>query len=65
MNGFVIAVGSYVKSLTDYAVATGKKIGKVEVDKNGTACKVPVATEYISKMKAKGTLGKKKKTVKC
>jgi 3-methyladenine DNA glycosylase AlkD len=65
MNGFVIAAGSYVKALTDHAIATAKKIGKVEVDKNGTACKVPVATEYISKMKAKGTLGTKKKTVKC
>ena len=65
MNGFVIAVGSYVKVLSEHAISTAKKIGKVEVDKNGTACRVPVATEYISKMKAKGTLGKKKKTVKC
>jgi 3-methyladenine DNA glycosylase AlkD len=65
MNAFVIAVGSYVKALTEHAIATAKKFGKVEVDKNGTACKVPVATEYISKMKAKGTLGTKKKTVKC
>jgi 3-methyladenine DNA glycosylase AlkD len=65
MNGFVIAVGSYVKVLSEHAISTAKIIGKVEVDKNGTACKVPVATEYISKMKAKGTLGKKKKTVKC
>ena len=65
MNGFVIAVGSYVKSLTEYATTIAKNIVKVEVDKNGTACKVPDATEYISKMKTKGTLGKKKKKVKC
>jgi 3-methyladenine DNA glycosylase AlkD len=65
MNGFVIAVGSYVTALTDYALATAKKMGTVEVNKNGTACKVPIASEYILKTKAKGTLGKKKKTVKC
>ncbi len=65
MNGFVIAVGAYVKALSEHAMATAKKIGKVEVDKNGTACKVPDAGEYITKTKARGSLEKKKKTVKC
>src|SRR5947209_8044846 len=41
MNGFVIAVGSYVTALTDVALQTGAKIGPVTVDMGGTACKVP------------------------
>jgi 3-methyladenine DNA glycosylase AlkD len=65
MNGFVIAVGSYVKPLTAKARAVGEHIGKVHVDMGGTACKVPLATEYIAKVEAAGKLGAKRKTVKC
>ena len=65
MNGFLISVGSFVPPLTADALAAAKKIGRVSVDMNGTACLVPDASEYIQKVKAKGTLGKKKKTVKC
>jgi len=65
MNGFVIGVGGYIKDLTKEAVDTAKKIGDVYVDMDGTACKVPAATDYIKKMEAKGNIGKKKKTVKC
>ena len=65
MNAFVIAVGSNIKSLTKAATATAKKIGKVEVDMGGTACKVPLATEYIQKVADRGTLGKKRKTARC
>ena len=65
MNGFLIAVGSYVAPLTGDAVATAKSIGAVMVEKEGTACKIPDAAEYILKVKNKGALGKKKKTVKC
>jgi len=65
MNGFIIAVGVYVTDLTGNAIATAKKIGIINVDMNGTACKIPNATEYILKIKEKGALGKKKKTVKC
>lgn len=65
MNGFVIAVGSYVKPLLKQAQATAKKIGKVEVDMGGTACKVPLATEYIATIEKMGRVGKKRKTVKC
>ena len=65
MNGFVIGVGSYVKELSDLAIETGKKIGDVTVDVGNTACKVPFAPDYINKVKAKGYLGKKRKTVKC
>jgi 3-methyladenine DNA glycosylase AlkD len=65
MNGFVIAVGSYVAPLTDLALKTAAQIGAVSVDMGGTACKVPYAPDYIQKVKARGALGKKRKTVKC
>jgi 3-methyladenine DNA glycosylase AlkD len=65
MNGFLIAVGIYVTPLSDDAIATAKSIGSIMVEKEGTACKVPDAVEYIMKAKNKGALGKKKKTVKC
>jgi 3-methyladenine DNA glycosylase AlkD len=65
MNGFVISVGSYVTALTVEAMTTAKKIGTITVDMNGTACKVPDAGDYILKIKERGSLGKKKKTVKC
>ena len=65
MNGFVIAVGGYVKSLAKEAKATAKKLGKVEVDMQGTSCKVPLATEYIAKMEASGRAGKKRKSIRC
>lgn len=65
MNGFVIAVGSYVAPLNKQAKATAKKLGKVEVDMNGTSCKVPLAAEYIAKVEKAGRTGKKRKTVKC
>jgi len=65
MNGFVIAVGGYVKPLSKKARATATKIGKVEVDMGDTACKVPLAMEYIEKMEASGRAFKKRKTIKC
>jgi 3-methyladenine DNA glycosylase AlkD len=65
MNGFVIAIGSYVKSLTDLAMRTAKKIGRVSVDMGGTACKVPNAAEYIEMVRKRGNVGKKRKTAKC
>lgn len=65
MNGFVIAAGSYVAALTDEATALGRRIGPVKVDMDGTACKVPDAPAYIAKSIERGSLGKKKKTMKC
>jgi 3-methyladenine DNA glycosylase AlkD len=65
MNSFVITVGSYIAELTDEAIAAAKKMGKVTVNMDGTACKVPDAIEYINKLRDKGTIGKKKKAVKC
>jgi 3-methyladenine DNA glycosylase AlkD len=65
MNGFVISVGSYVTALTGEAMTIAKKIGTITIEMNGTACKVPDAGDYILKIKERGNLGKKKKTVKC
>jgi len=65
MNNFIISVGSYVAPLSEKAIAVAKAIGPVTVIKEGTACKTPAAVEYIEKAKSRGSLGKKKKTVKC
>ncbi len=65
MNGFIIGLGSFYTPMTEDAIKTAKEIGAVMVDMNGTACKVPYAVEYIDKVKKKGYLGKKRKTVKC
>lgn len=64
MNGFVIAVGAYVQPLADEAMRTAEAIGKVQVQLVGS-CKIPFAPEYIKKSHARGTLGKKRKTVRC
>lgn len=65
MNSFVICVGSYVKPQSELALQTAAKIGPVSVDLGNTACKVPGAVEYIRKVEKRGTIGKKRKTVKC
>lgn len=65
MNGFVITVGGAVKSLSKQAQKVAKKIGKVEVNVGDTACKVPLATDYIQKVIDRGSLGKKRKSARC
>ncbi|MBL1213701.1 MAG: DNA alkylation repair protein [Ignavibacteriae bacterium] len=65
MNGFVIALGCYVEDLTIEALKTADKVGKVNVDMGGTACKVPAAREYIQKVKDKNRIGKKRKMARC
>jgi len=65
MNMFVVVVGSYIADLYDEAVAVAEAIGKVHVDVGQTACKVPLATEYIAKVEAAGKLGAKRKTCIC
>ena len=65
MNGFVLAVGGGVSSLTDHAMKAAKKIGKVTVNMGETACKVPFVPDYLEKMKDKNRIGKKKKTCRC
>jgi len=65
MNGFVIAVGSYVKPLLKDAKRAAKAIGVVSVDAGETACRVPLATQMIQKVDSAGRVGRKRKTVKC
>ncbi|MEO8672151.1 MAG: DNA alkylation repair protein [Tahibacter sp.] len=64
MNGFIINVGAYVKTLNKIALATAKEIGPVTVDLVG-ACKLSFAPDQIKKMEARGTLNKKRKSAKC
>ncbi len=65
MNNFVIACGSYVAPLGDKALAAARKIGKVEIDLAGTACKVPEAESYILKARRGAPIAPKRKTVRC
>ncbi len=65
MNGFVISVGAYVTELSEEAKHVADYIGKVQVDVGNTACKVPLATEYIKKIEIKNRVGMKRKTCIC
>jgi 3-methyladenine DNA glycosylase AlkD len=65
MNGFLIAVGSYVKPLTDLAIETGEQIGPVEADLGDNSCEFFHAPDYIRKVQERGTIGKKRKTMRC
>jgi 3-methyladenine DNA glycosylase AlkD len=65
MNNFVIAIASSVKPLLAKAKAVAKKIGSVAVDMGDTACRVPLATDYIQKIESLGRIGMKRKTMKC
>jgi 3-methyladenine DNA glycosylase AlkD len=64
MNGFVIAVGCYVKPLHKLAVETARGIGEVAMDLVGD-CQVPFAPDYIKKFAARSPIGKKRKSPKC
>ncbi|PYJ08426.1 MAG: DNA alkylation repair protein [Verrucomicrobia bacterium] len=65
MNSFVIAVGSFVKPLSDAAIELGEKIGPVSIDVGKTACQVPFAPDQIRKIQKRGAIGKKRKSAKC
>ena len=65
MNGFIIAVGSYVKPLLKQAKAAAAKVGAVQVEMGETACEVPLAKERIEKAEAEGRTGQKRKTIRC
>lgn len=65
MNSFVIAVGSYVRPLTETAIRLAEEIGPVMADLGNNSCQVPFAPEYIRKVENRGSLGKKRKTAKC
>lgn len=61
MNNFVISVGSYIPELTELAIKSSAKIGKVSVNMGGTSCKVPFASDYIAKVVKMNRVGKKRK----
>ena len=65
MNGFVIACGINVVPLTKIASQCAVEIGEISVLMGNTACKVPFAPDSIAEAVARGTVGKKRKTVKC
>ncbi|MDQ0890716.1 3-methyladenine DNA glycosylase AlkD [Paenibacillus sp. V4I9] len=65
MNTFVITVGAYCVPLFEAAMEVANEIGKVHVDVGQTACKVPLASEYIHKIESMGRVGKKKMTCIC
>lgn len=65
MNSFVIAVGSFVPSLTATALQIGEQIGAVSCDLGANNCQTPFAPDYIRKVQARGSIGKKRKSAKC
>jgi 3-methyladenine DNA glycosylase AlkD len=65
MNGFVIAVGTYVKPLLKQAKTSAREIGAVSVDVGDTTCNIPLATAYIEKIEVSGRVGRKRKTIRC
>lgn len=64
MNGFVISTGVFVPELREDAHRVAQEIGKVHVDVGDTACKVPLACDYIEKVLLRGE-PKKKKNLRC
>ena len=65
MNFFLIAVGTYVKPLTKYAIELGEKLGPIEIDTGDNDCKAPYIPDHIRKAEKRGTIGKKRKSAKC
>ena len=65
MNVFVIAVGSFIKELNEKAIKIAGQIGSVTVDMAGTACKVPLAKDYIQKVINMNKVGNKRKSARC
>lgn len=65
MNGFVIAVGTYVAPLAEDALQAARSIGVVDVDVGDTACKVPVAVDAITKARRGQPVAPKRKTARC
>lgn len=53
MNSALIAIGSRNPKLRRAAIATAKRIGKVDVDHGETGCQTPDAVAYINKVAAR------------
>lgn len=65
MNGFLIATGCGIAGLTDRVLEAAGKIGPLTADLGNNACQVPDAADFVSKVAARGGIGKKQKSVKC
>ena len=65
MNGFVIAVGSFVAPLKVEAITIAEQIGPVTANLGNNNCQMPYAPDYIRKVETMGRTGKKRKTAKC
>lgn len=65
MNNFVVSAGGYSIALNAQAEKAAVAMGAVQGEVAGTSCKIQPATEYITKMKARGTLGKRRKSPRC
>ncbi len=65
MNAFIIAVGTYVPSLTEDAITIAERMGPVTADLGNNACQVPYAPDYIRKVEKRGGIGRKRKSAKC
>ncbi len=65
MNSFIICCGTYVAPLGEKAIATARKIDRVEVDMGDTACQVPDAESYILKSRRGAPVAPKRKNTRC
>jgi hypothetical protein len=65
MNYYVIACGTFVAPLGGKAIATARKLGRVEVDVGDTDCKIPDAESYIMKSRRGAPIAPKRKTMRC
>ena len=54
-----------VAPLAAKAIATARKVGRVEIDMGDTACQVPEAESYILKCRRGAPIAPKRKTVRC
>ena len=61
MSMAVCAIGIWKSALTQTAIATALRIGRVEVDHGDTSCKTPDAAEYILKATNRETPSKRKR----
>jgi len=61
MNGFIIASGIYIPTLTLLSKEVSEYIGKVKVYMGKTSCKVPYAKKYIEKVESMNKIGFKRK----
>ena len=64
INAAAFTAVDKAESDAEKAMQVAAKIGKVSVDMGGTACKVPLATEYIEKTLQR-TQYKKRKSARC